>query len=356
MKHLKWKALLFFTLVIVVMGVCWSVAYWGLKGLYHYLSWTPEAFMSQLLTSLIGMLFFFGILSLLIRAQKKQRNQHVEYIQTIIEAIKQIAQGNFNIYVPRRDHPHPDDPFNQIVDNINDMTSKLGEMEELRQQFVSNVSHEIQSPLTSISGFATELKNKNLSTDDRNYYLNIIETESKRLSNISDNLLKLTYLESANRALNMETFRLDTQLKNAVLATEPQWTIKRITIHPDLDKVSITADQALLNQVWINLLNNAVKFTPENGHIHLELSEEAEYVFISISDNGIGISKDDQLHMYERFYKVDKSRTNRSSGSGLGLSIVKRILDLHHASIQVETTPGEGTTFHINLPQQASKT
>ncbi|HLR02219.1 MAG TPA: HAMP domain-containing sensor histidine kinase [Virgibacillus sp.] len=355
MKHWKWKALSLLTVIIIVMGICWSIAYWGLNGLYHYLQWAPGAFMSQLLTSIIGILFFFGLFYLLVRAQKRQRNQHMEYIQTIIDAIKQIAQGNFNIYLPKRDHPHPDDPFNQIVDNINDMTSKLGEMEELRQQFVSNVSHEIQSPLTSISGFAAELKNESLSVDDRNYYLEIIETESKRLSNISDNLLRLTYLESANHNLKTEAFRLDTQIKHAVLATEPQWTVKRITVLPNLDKVSIIADKALLNQVWINLLNNAIKFTPENGHIHLDLSKEAEYALISISDNGVGIAESDQLHLYERFYKVDKSRTNRSSGSGLGLSIVKRILDLHHASIHVDTAPGEGTTFHMTIPLALGK-
>src|SRR5699024_5015695 len=169
MKHWKWKVLLLLTVIIIVMGICWSIAYWGLNGRYHYPQWAPAAFMSQLLTSIIGILFFFGLFSLLVRAQKRQRNHHLAYIQAIIDAIQQLDMGICHIYLPTRHHPQPDDPFNQIVDNINDMTSKLGEMEELRQQFVSNVSHEIQSPLTSISGFAAELKNESLSVDDRNY-------------------------------------------------------------------------------------------------------------------------------------------------------------------------------------------
>src|SRR5699024_9032096 len=211
------------------------------------------------------------------------------------------------------------------------------EVEEMRQQFISNVSHEIQSPLTSISGFARALKNEELTRKEREHYLTIIESESKRLSNISDNLSKLTYLENENHDFVLKKYRLDQQLQRIVLASEVQWQEKHIDMELHMEETWLTADEELLNQVWMNLVSNAIKFTEDHGKVSMEVVEGEAEITVNITDTGIGISEEEKLHVFERFYKADKARTRHKSGSGLGLSIVKKILHLHDATIQVES-------------------
>jgi signal transduction histidine kinase len=225
-------------------------------------------------------------------------------------------------------------------------------MENMRQEFVSNVSHEIQSPLTSIRGFAQVLQNDQLAPPERRHYLEIIETESKRLSRLADDLLKLASLESDQVKFEPGPYALDKQLRSVVLVCEPQWAEKKLNMEIDLNSLSINADEDLLNQVWLNLLQNSIKFTPIGGTIKVKLQTEGNHAVVSITDNGIGIAPEDQIHIFERFYKADKSRTRSKEGSGLGLSIVKKIINLHGGSIDVVSSPGTGTTFTVSLPLQ----
>jgi signal transduction histidine kinase len=213
------------------------------------------------------------------------------------------------------------------------------------------VSHEIQSPLTSISGFAELLRNKALSEEKRLHYLDIIQTESARLSKMSENLLKLSALESETMPLKADVFLLDRQIQNAVLALEPQWAAKNIEISFKGDRTEVTGDEALLSQVWLNVIHNAVKFTPENGEIKISLTKKANAAVCKIADNGPGISKDDQIHIFERFYKSDKSRDRALGGNGLGLSLVKKIIELHGGSVAAESEVGKGTVFTVTLPK-----
>ncbi|MDY0395548.1 HAMP domain-containing sensor histidine kinase [Virgibacillus halophilus] len=246
-------------------------------------------------------------------------------------------------------HDHSGDPFSKIIDNINYMSKELGQIEQMRQEFVSNVSHEIQSPLTSISGFARALKNENISAEERVHYLSIIETESERLSKISDNLLKLTALESSQHPFELQEYRLDKQLQQIVLRCEPQWTAKQIDMNLALSKAVVTADKDLLDQVWMNLLNNAIKFTPDHGTIGIAIHVDEEKLEVAVSDTGIGVAEEEQLHLFERFYKADKSRNRNQGGSGLGLSIVKKIIDMHGGTVSVISQPNLGTTFTVAL-------
>src|SRR5690606_37847800 len=181
-------------------------------------------------------------------------------------------------------------------DNINYMSKELGQLEQMRQEFVSNVSHEIQSPLTSISGFARALQNEQLSHNERLHYLSIIEAESQRLSKLSDNLLKLTSLESSQHPFELKEYRLDKQLQHIVLSCEPQWSAKELELDLSFDKTNIIADKDLLDQVWMNLLNNAIKFTPDKGTISINISQLNGELSVAISDTGIGIAEKDQLH------------------------------------------------------------
>lgn len=352
----KWKmrimriGMLF--LMIILLSIFWSTAYFILNYLYDKWDMNVHAWLQQIMTSIVGLVLFFVTMYIVSRFNKKMGQRHEQFFQSITDAIQQIATGDFTIKLEKMDgHDNPNNPYNQLVDHINQMAKDLGQVEEMRKEFISNVSHEIQSPLTSISGFARALKNNNLSKTKRNHYLTIIETESKRLSNISDNLLKLTYLESENHNFTLNTYRLDQQLQHTVLACEPQWQKKRINMKLDMPQTWLTADEELLNQVWFNLINNAIKFTEEAGEISLKVVEDEANVTVIIADTGIGISEEEKMHLFERFYKADKARIRHKSGSGLGLSIVKTILTLHDASIRVESDES-GTTFYITFSQQ----
>lgn len=225
-------------------------------------------------------------------------------------------------------------------------------MERMRQEFISNVSHEIQSPLASIRGFAQVLQSDKLSPKDRMHYLSIIEAESMRLSKMSDNLLRTASLEAENMRFEPKTYRLDKQIKGIILSCEPQWAEKEIDMEADLEETSITADEDLMSQVWINLIHNSIKFTPENGGISIGLHRKDYRVEFEIPDTGIGIAEEDQTRIFERFYKADKSRERSNKGSGLGLSIVKKIVDMHKGTIAVQSKPGAGTTFIVSLPMK----
>ncbi|BBH19985.1 hypothetical protein Back11_13300 [Paenibacillus baekrokdamisoli] len=299
---------------------------------------------SQLLTVFLGFLIMFlGMLSF--RPWKKEAGA----LYSIIEALRRMSKGDFkvNLYKNR----HMNGQFGQLVESINDMASELNQMEQMRQTFISNVSHEIQSPLTSIRGFARALQQEGLDTEQRHHYYSIIETESLRLSKLSDNLLKLTSLESDQHPFEPKPYRLDKQIRRVILACEPQWVEKNIRMDVDLGEVIITADEDLLSQVWTNLIGNSIKFTPNGGTISVDVTSlsDGEGAKISISDNGTGISEEDLPHIFERFFIADKSRNRTVGGSGLGLSIAKRIIDMHHSDIQVSSKRDAGTTFTIRI-------
>ncbi|MBD0382105.1 two-component sensor histidine kinase [Paenibacillus sp. WST5] len=340
----RFRGFLFFMAIFVLIIIYWLAAFYTSEWIYTYLGKRPHEVIVQLINSMGGMLLWGITMKFL---GDYFRSKQMVFFQAMVDAIRRMSRGDFNVSVENSTHM---EPFVELVDSINDMAVQLGQLEKMRQEFISNVSHEIQSPLTSISGFSRALKNEGITEDERRHYLDIIEAESKRLSKLSDNLLKLTSLESEHHPFEPKSFRLDKQLRNHILACEPQWVEKEIEMDIDLAAVSITADEDLLSQVWTNLIHNAIKFTPAGGTIGVHLTAADKEAMIHISDNGVGISEEDQAHIFERFYKADKSRNRASGGNGLGLSIVKKILDMHQGSIEVTSKQGNGTTFTIRLP------
>jgi len=342
--------------IIAIIGsflLCWSLAYWVTAWFYDSIEIAPHEWIRQLISSFLGF-FIFGlcisILSKVLRLKAKQN----QFLHPIIQALKMMSEGNFKIdlsfYGNQFRGKNGAHPYSQIINSINHMAEKLGEMEEMRQEFISNVSHEIQSPLTSISGFAHMLKNEELSPEERKHYLDIIETESNRLSKLSENLLKLTSLESEHYQPEQKQYRLDHQLRRIILAHEPQWTEKQINMDIALNDLMISADEELMDQVWINLLHNSIKFTPPGGTITIGALSTAEgNHIVNIKDTGIGIDQDALMHVFERFYKADKSRNRNIGGNGLGLSIVKTIIELHKGEISVQSEAGKGTEIMVVL-------
>ncbi|MDQ0189996.1 two-component sensor histidine kinase [Alicyclobacillus cycloheptanicus] len=347
--HITYRVVFMMAALFCIFTLSFFITTW----LSAWLHWHLAAYPSQLVS--FGISFVLFILCGLTMRLIFEPRQHVVW-QSMVDALSHMAKGNFDIHLDVnmiREPGGDQHPFRLLVHSINDMAQELAQLEQMRQEFISNVSHEIQSPLTSIQGFTSALRTGDLSPEQHNRYLEIIEAESKRLSRLSDNLLKLTSLESGYHPFHPETFRLDRQLRNTVLACEPAWLGKDIQIDLSVPPIELIADRDLLSQVWVNILSNAIKFTPEGGTITISAEvSEADQVAVRVADTGIGIAADDLDRIFERFYKANKARSSgRMSGAGLGLSIVKKIIELHGGTIAVASRLGLGSTFTVTLPR-----
>lgn len=270
----------------------------------------------------------------------------VRPLRVLTEATRKVAAGNFDVSIRAKSK----DEVGQLTSSFNEMASQLAALDQMRADFVTSVSHEIQSPLTSIAGFTKALRNKPMDDRQRLHYLTIIEEESERLSRMSQNLLRLSSLQSGRTPVVPRSFRLDEQLRGIVIASEPQWASKALDIELELDDTEIEADEDLLNQVWTNVLHNAIKFTPDGGRIRLTLECADDLAIVRIADTGIGIAEEERSRIFIPFHKTDKSRDAAVQGNGLGLSIVKRIVDLHQGEIAIGDAPGIGTIVTVKLP------
>ncbi|WP_028551814.1 HAMP domain-containing sensor histidine kinase [Paenibacillus sp. UNC451MF] len=270
----------------------------------------------------------------------------VKPLNMLTKATRELAKGNFNVQMNLKRN----DEIGILTQSFDEMTDELKQLEHMRQDFVSNVSHEIQSPLTSIIGFTKALKNSAMPSDERLYYLDIIQSESERLSRLSDNLLKLASLESKHHPFQISTYRLDEQIRHVAVVCEPQWSAKQLHLELNLPKTVIAADQDLLNQVWINLLGNSIKFTPEGGMIGIRMTAEVHQVKVVIADSGIGIPEAELSMIFHQFYKADRSRTGTAEGNGLGLSLVRKIVSMHKGTVTVSSKVEEGTSVTVILP------
>ncbi|SFF94144.1 HAMP domain-containing sensor histidine kinase [Sporolactobacillus nakayamae] len=350
MKKIKVHGL--FILMLLLLNSFWVFFYVVIGSMFHYYGSSLPPLLLHVASALLGIILFGFVMAKIGKYTKPKR---LNYLQTIIQAIQQMAKGNFEIkldvpVLERGGNRH--NPFVQLADSVHYMAKELGQLERVRQEFISNVSHEIQSPLTSIKGFARALENDQLSKEKGAHYLRIIQTETDRLSKLSDNLLKLTTLENERHPMHMVDYRPDRQIRSCLLALEPQWNKKNLTMNIELEPVIIHADRELMNQVWMNLIHNSIKFTPNDGEIHVELKNQKDRIIFRLSDTGVGIKQEDFVHLFERFYKADRSRSSQQGGNGLGLSIVKKIIDVHHGEIHVSSDCGKGTTFTIILDKE----
>ncbi|RXT07034.1 HAMP domain-containing sensor histidine kinase [Ammoniphilus sp. CFH 90114] len=270
-------------------------------------------------------------------------------IVQLTAATKQLAAGNFKVRLPCSGRK---DEIGDLTESFNCMAEELESLEQMRQDFVSNVSHEIQSPLTSIKGFAAMLKKGGMTEEERNRSLDIINEESDRLSKLSDNLLRLAALDADRLPYVPAKYPLDEQLRRVVLMLEPHWGKKEIEIDFCVEeRIEVCADQDLMEQVWINLLTNAIKFTDKQGAIKVEAHVDKDQIQVSITDNGMGIPEEKVKYIFDRFYKADDARDRRKEGNGLGLSIVHKIVTLHSGEIHVSSQIGHGSQFVVEMPK-----
>lgn len=265
-------------------------------------------------------------------------------IATLSESMKKVAGGDFSI---RLDKNSKIKEIREMNRSFNSMTEDLGSTEVLQSDFVSNVSHEIKTPLSAIEGYATLLQNPGSTDEERERYTEKILFNTRRLSELVGNVLIISKLESGTVELNRDTFRLDEQIRSSIMLLEPKWTEKEIEFDIELDEVTFTGDRAMLLHVWNNLIGNAVKFSPQGELVALRLTENEGLVTFTVEDRGPGISETARKYIFDKFYQEDTS--HKQEGNGLGLSLVKRIVDLSGGTVNAENMPQGGCKFTVTL-------
>lgn len=264
---------------------------------------------------------------------------------------KELAKGNYNV----RMRYTGNDEIGKLSANFNYLASQLSKTEQTRQRFISDISHEFQTPLTSIQGFASILKNEELNPKQKEKYADIIFFEAQRLSNLSKSMLQLTLLDGEDVKLDLSLYSLNFQISRVLESLKESAAKKNIEINFEEPKkdIMLEADENRMEQVWINIVNNAIKYTNDDGNIDVFIKKNSNTVEVIVADTGIGMSEHALRHAFERFYREDKARS--IGGNGLGLPIVKSIVELHKGQIDIQSQKDVGTEFHIILPLKQKK-
>lgn len=265
-------------------------------------------------------------------------------VAKITEATKKVAAGDFTVQL----ETDRSDELGELTHNFNKMVKELNSIECLQKDFINNVSHEIKTPISSIQGFAELLEADDLSKEERKEYSAIIREEADRLLYLSTNMLKLAKLENQERLTKTEEICVAEQIRKAISILEPKAREKNIEFNVNLKEDKIYGEKELLFQVWMNIIENSIKYSPENGNVDVKIKKEQNYLIIEIKDEGQGMTKEECEKIFDRFYQTDK--THSEKGVGLGLAIVKRIIELSQGEINVESQINKGTKFKIKLP------
>lgn len=263
--------------------------------------------------------------------------------------LRQLAEGDFKARLqfgfPLNKHM----TFVELADSFNTMAEELESTEMLRSDFINNFSHEFKTPIVSVAGFTKLLKKGNLNEEQKMEYLNIIEEEALRLSAMATNVLNLTKIENQSILTDISQFNLSEQIRSSVLLLENRWNKKKIEFNLAFEEHDIEANEELLKEVWINLIDNAIKFSPEYGLVDIRINETKEFYSIKVANAGPDIPEDSQKKIFNKFYQADESHA--AEGNGVGLAIVKKILSLHKGEIAVNSMNGL-TAFIVEIPKK----
>lgn len=265
-------------------------------------------------------------------------------IEQLAEGMRSVANGRFDTQL----EPCQEEPFRSIFSDFNQMTQSLLGVEALRESFVSNVAHEFKTPLAYIQGYATLLQDDDLSPEKRQDYVKGINKATRRLANMIGNLLEISNVSRPTAELETTVFSLDEQLRHSLAAVMPLIERKQLHYEIDLEPVDIDANKELLEDVWANLLSNALKHTDEGGTVSVSLENRSKQAIVKVADTGCGMTKNQMHHAFDRFYQGEPSHVKE--GNGLGLAIVKAVVKKHNGSVSVESELSVGTTFTVILP------
>ena len=265
-------------------------------------------------------------------------------LEQISVAAGKVAAGDFTSELS---YEGEFDELERTFEHFNRMVRELNSVEIMRNDFIADVSHEFKTPLSAITGYATLLQDSEISDQERNEYIKKIFFNIEKLNDLTENILRLSKMEQQQILETPVTFRLDEQIREAIVLLEPKWSIKNLELDLDLPELMFTGHSSLLFQVWTNIIGNAVKYTDVGGTISVSLKELPEQVLVMIRDTGIGMSEETKVHIFDKFYQGDTSR--KSQGNGLGLAICKEIIKKCGGEISVESSLGKGSAFLVNL-------
>ncbi|MBQ8094406.1 MAG: HAMP domain-containing histidine kinase [Clostridia bacterium] len=299
---------------------------------------------ASMITRVLSVGLFFMAAFILLSLLGSKRISHP--ITELTQATRRISAGDFTVRVPDQEKGEVGD----LMRSFNQMTEALEQNADVQKDFISAVSHEFKTPIASIKGYARLLSMPELTGDEQQEYIHMIASETDRLARLSDTMLRLTALERQNTSISQDQFSLDEQVRQVIVRMQTAWQNKEILWDLQMESVTIVSDSALLEQVWTNLIQNAVKFSSAGSSICIHVWNEHDEAFFSIQDHGIGMTDDVVQHIFDPFYQADKSRSGE--GVGLGLSLVRRILNMVNGQIRVESKPGEGSFFMVTLPIQ----
>lgn len=273
----------------------------------------------------------------------------VNPILQIMQAMNRLAAGDFTVRLQPKRRGYEPTEIREIKAAFNRAAEELSGTELLRKDFVNNFSHEFKTPIVSINGFADLLLDEDVSPEEQREYLEIIRDESKRLAQLSGSVLLLNRIESQTILTDKAEFPLDEQLRQSILVTQQKWRAKGIRFDAQLPACRYNGSEALLKEVWLNLLDNAAKFSPEGGTVAVTLRQEQGRIIAAVTDQGCGMDAETCRHIFEQFYQGDTS--HKTQGNGLGLAMAQKIAALHGGTITVESQPGAGSCFTVTLAE-----
>lgn len=345
MKHVnrlrkRWGltiSLVLFVFVIMIAALILT----GLimMGLYHTgrssisNSENPDKYLSNFYRFLLSMIIICTFLGTALTGFFS--NKALNPIRKVIDAIHQVAAGNFNVQVDIKGLGE----LEELSQGFNKMTHELSSLETLRSDFINNFSHEFKTPIVSVRGFAKLLKEGDLSEVEKQEYLDIIIVESERLEELSTTVLNLSKYENIEIIADKTPFRLDEQIRRAIVMTEPRWSAKEIAVNVEMDEIIFSSNEDLTQQIWLNLLDNAIKFSHQGGEINVKLLIWNGSVRFTIQDNEAGMDEQTRSHGFDKFYQGDTSHAK--AGNRLGLAIAKQIAELCGGTINVKSQLGK---------------
>ncbi len=335
-----------FTLLVLVIFVSAGLVTAGMFTLLYRLGFIPSAALTPVILPLLTILSCMLIGTLLSLLFSRVI---INPLRRLIRANEEIKRGNFRIRMDERTHIGE---MTKLMQSFNSMADELEATELFRNDFINSFSHEFKTPIVSIRGFARQLQKDNerrlLTDEQRREYTDIIAYESDRLARLSSNILLLTKFENQQIVTDKTEFYLDEQLRRIVLLLEKEWSARGIELELELDEVKYSFNEEMLSQMWLNLIGNAIKFSPDGGKVRIRCKRREQYIEVDITDCGEGMDEATLHRIFDKFYQSDTSR--KSDGNGLGLAIVKRIAELAGAEITVKSEIGKGSTFRVRLP------
>ncbi|MBD5450851.1 MAG: HAMP domain-containing histidine kinase [Lachnospiraceae bacterium] len=310
---------------------------------------------NEIIQSIVPILYWGMIaVGLTLYARREMRRTYEEPMHMLAEAAKKVADGDFSVYVPTLHTSDKLDYLDIMIMDFNRMVEELGSIETLKTDFVSNVSHEMKTPIAIIKNYAELLQTDRIEDGRRKEYAESIENVAIRLSDLIGNILKLTKLENQRITPEVEDYDVCRQLCECILQFEDAWDEKEIELEVEIeDAAMVRADEKLMELVWNNLLSNAIKFTEPGGSVTVSQTSDENYIRVSVSDTGCGMSQECIKHIFDKFYQGDTSHSKQ--GNGLGLALVKRVLELMDGDIRIVSEEGKGSTFTVILPVDGMK-